>query len=137
MSMLRMDSRQGELRELGRRDALEARRMSSAALRASLAIFRMLSAPLCGGPRCSTRFARSSMNASNSGVAEAARHTGSWAARSFLGFPGLEEGALADLVAYPEHPGQDPDLLARPCVCILGGRMMSTGSVPITEDAWP
>lgn len=49
---------------------------------------------------------------------------GSWAARRFLGLPGLEEGAPADLVAYPDDPREDPEVLARPALRLLAGRLL-------------
>jgi imidazolonepropionase-like amidohydrolase len=49
---------------------------------------------------------------------------GSWAARRFLGLPGIEEGAPADLVAYADDPRADPETLAHPCLRILDGRLL-------------
>jgi imidazolonepropionase-like amidohydrolase len=46
---------------------------------------------------------------------------GSWTARRWLGLPGLEPGALADLVAYREDPRKRPDILSQPAVVILNG----------------
>ena len=45
----------------------------------------------------------------------------SWSARTFLGFPGIEEGAPADLVAFRDDPRDDPSILASPDVVILNG----------------
>ena len=45
----------------------------------------------------------------------------SWAARSFLGMPGIEEGAPADLVAFRDDPREDPAVLATPALTILDG----------------
>jgi len=45
----------------------------------------------------------------------------SWDARSFLGLPGIEEGAVADLVAYASDPRLDPEVLQHPVVRILDG----------------
>ncbi len=55
---------------------------------------------------------------------EAALAAGSWEARRFLGLPGLEEGAPADLVAYPDDPRRDLGVLARPSLRILDGRLL-------------
>jgi imidazolonepropionase-like amidohydrolase len=46
---------------------------------------------------------------------------GSWAARSWLGLPGIEEGAPADLVAYDTDPRADLAVLSRPARIILRG----------------
>jgi imidazolonepropionase-like amidohydrolase len=53
---------------------------------------------------------------------EAALAAGSWSARRFLGLPGIEEGAPADLVAYSEDPRENPRSLPKPLLCILEGR---------------
>jgi imidazolonepropionase-like amidohydrolase len=45
----------------------------------------------------------------------------SWTARSFLGMPGIEEGAPADLVAFRDDPREDPAALASPALTILDG----------------
>src|SRR5699024_7728122 len=45
----------------------------------------------------------------------------SWRAREFLGAPGLEAGAPADAVVYPEDPRQDITALARPRAVIRAG----------------
>jgi len=55
------------------------------------------------------------------GVALAA---GSWAARSWLGLPGLVEGAPADLTVYPADPRTDLGVLARPSRIVLRGRVV-------------
>jgi imidazolonepropionase-like amidohydrolase len=44
-----------------------------------------------------------------------------WSAREFLGFPGIEEGASADLVVYSSDPREDIAVLARPKAVILRG----------------
>jgi imidazolonepropionase-like amidohydrolase len=46
---------------------------------------------------------------------------GSWTARSFLGLPGIEEGAVADLTAYRDDPRRSPDVLASPTSVVLDG----------------
>ena len=60
-----------------------------------------------------------------SGVDRLALAGTSWAARRYLGLTGIEEGALADLVAYPDHPRGVPDVLDRPSLRILDGRVVS------------
>jgi imidazolonepropionase-like amidohydrolase len=45
-----------------------------------------------------------------------------WSARSWLGRPGLEEGAEADLVIYDEDPRDDVRVLARPRLVVVRGR---------------
>jgi imidazolonepropionase-like amidohydrolase len=49
---------------------------------------------------------------------------GSWGARDWLGFPGLVEGGLADLVAYPRDPRIDLSVLREPQRIILRGRVV-------------
>ena len=49
---------------------------------------------------------------------------GSWAARAWLGLPGLAEGAPADLIVYPTDPRTDLRVLAAPTRTILRGRVV-------------
>ena len=48
----------------------------------------------------------------------------SWAARDWLGFPGLVEGGLADLVIYPEDPRRDLRVVRAPSRIVLRGRVV-------------
>ncbi|MEW2513158.1 amidohydrolase family protein [Streptomyces sp. NPDC046870] len=48
----------------------------------------------------------------------------SWAARAWLGRPGLEEGAPADLVVYEADPRTDVRVLAAPRRVVLNGRVV-------------
>ena len=57
--------------------------------------------------------------------AEAALAAASWAARSWLGLPGIEEGAPADLVVYEADPRADLDTLQRPQRMLLRGRVVA------------
>ena len=60
------------------------------------------------------------------GVApEAALGAASWAARRYLGHPGIEDGAPADIVAFARDPRRDPGELARPVAVVLDGRLIS------------
>ncbi|MER7006353.1 amidohydrolase family protein [Dactylosporangium sp. NPDC000555] len=56
--------------------------------------------------------------------AEAVLRSGSWGAREWLGFPGLVEGGLADLVVYAEDPRHDLTTLLRPRRIVLRGRVI-------------
>ena len=56
--------------------------------------------------------------------AEAALAAASWAARSWLGLPCIEEGAPADVVVYDSDPRKDLDTLARPQRMVLRGRIV-------------
>ncbi|MFJ8854686.1 amidohydrolase family protein [Streptomyces sp. NPDC102437] len=47
-----------------------------------------------------------------------------WGARRWLGRPGLEEGAPADLVVYDEDPRADVRVLAAPRRVVLNGRVI-------------
>ncbi|QII06620.1 amidohydrolase family protein [Rhodococcoides fascians A25f] len=51
-----------------------------------------------------------------------------WDARSWLGRPGLEHGAPADLVVYSQDPRGGPDVLANPELVILRGRVTDRGA---------
>jgi imidazolonepropionase-like amidohydrolase len=67
--------------------------------------------------------------------AEMALSAGSWAARSYLGLTGIEEGGLADLVAYPDDPRGNPAVLARPELIVLDGRVWRVRQGVLTEAA--
>jgi imidazolonepropionase-like amidohydrolase len=56
--------------------------------------------------------------------AEAALGAGSWTARRWLGLPGIEEGAPADLVAFPADPRRDLAVLDEPSRVVLRGRVV-------------
>ncbi len=49
----------------------------------------------------------------------------STAARRYLGLPGVEDGAPADLVCYPADPRDDPEVLASPSAVLIGGRRVA------------
>jgi imidazolonepropionase-like amidohydrolase len=55
---------------------------------------------------------------------EAALGAASWSARAWLGLPGIEEGAPADIVAYADDPRGDPDVLRKPSLIMLDGRVV-------------
>lgn len=56
--------------------------------------------------------------------APAALSAATWAARAWLGRPGLTEGAPADLVVYPSDPRRDVRVLAAPRRIVLRGRVV-------------
>jgi imidazolonepropionase-like amidohydrolase len=56
--------------------------------------------------------------------AEDVLRAGSWGARAWLGFPGLHEGGLADLVVYERDPRADLSVLLEPQVIVLRGRVV-------------
>lgn len=56
--------------------------------------------------------------------AEAVLAAASWQAREWLGFPGLVEGGLADLVVYPEDPRRDLRVVRSPTRVVLRGRLV-------------
>jgi imidazolonepropionase-like amidohydrolase len=66
---------------------------------------------------------------------------GSWAARAYLGLPGLTEGAPADAVIYDSDPRADLAQLDHPRAVILRGRLMHrtrrTRSEPKRRGAVP
>jgi hypothetical protein len=49
----------------------------------------------------------------------------SWTARTWLGLPGLTDGAPADLVIYDEDPAAHPDILHHPRLIILRGQILA------------
>jgi imidazolonepropionase-like amidohydrolase len=51
---------------------------------------------------------------------------GSWAARAYLGLPGLADGAPADAVIYESDPRADLGQLEHPVAVILRGRLVAT-----------
>jgi imidazolonepropionase-like amidohydrolase len=55
--------------------------------------------------------------------AESAIAAASWKARSWLGLPGLVDGAPADLIVYDVDPTSDPRVLPHPSAIILRGRV--------------
>jgi imidazolonepropionase-like amidohydrolase len=54
-------------------------------------------------------------------------HAGSWGARQWLGFPGLVEGGLADLVVYDDDPRRDLTALRSPRLIVLRGTPIRSG----------
>ena len=52
----------------------------------------------------------------------------SWAARRWLGRPGLRPGARADLVVYRSDPRADPTVLREPALVMLRGRPVHVGA---------
>lgn len=50
-----------------------------------------------------------------------------WGARAWLGRPGLDEGAGADLVVYATDPRTDVGVLAHPAAVVLRGRVVAGG----------
>ncbi|MFH0519708.1 amidohydrolase family protein [Streptomyces sp. M41] len=56
--------------------------------------------------------------------AEVAVGAASWAARDFLGLPGLEEGGLADVTVYDADPRREPGVLRHPRRIVLRGRVV-------------
>jgi imidazolonepropionase-like amidohydrolase len=56
--------------------------------------------------------------------AEQVLASASWRAREWLGFPGLVEGGLADLVVYPEDPRLDLRVVRAPERIVLKGRVI-------------
>jgi imidazolonepropionase-like amidohydrolase len=57
--------------------------------------------------------------------AEAVLAAGSWRAREWLGFPGLVEGGLADLVVYACDPRSDLRVVQAPQRIVLRGQVIA------------
>jgi len=55
--------------------------------------------------------------------AEQALARASWEAREWLGHPGIEDGAPADLIVYPADPREDLGVLRHPQHIVLGGTL--------------
>lgn len=51
----------------------------------------------------------------------------SWRTREYLGRPGIEEGAPADVVVYPADPRRDVAVLAHPRAVVLRGAVVRAG----------
>lgn len=49
---------------------------------------------------------------------------GSWSARAWLGLPGIEEGAPADLAVFPRDPRTDLTVLRDPALLVLRGTVL-------------
>jgi imidazolonepropionase-like amidohydrolase len=56
--------------------------------------------------------------------ATAALGAGSWDARDYLGLPGIEIGAPADLVVFPDDPREDLTILDHPSLVLRRGRQI-------------
>jgi imidazolonepropionase-like amidohydrolase len=56
---------------------------------------------------------------------EAVLAAASWGARAWLGFPGLVEGGLADLVVYDADPRRDLTVVRTPRRIVLRGRVVA------------
>jgi len=54
----------------------------------------------------------------------AAMAAGCWDARTYLGLPGIEIGAPADLVIFPDDPRGDLAVLDHPALILLGGEVI-------------
>jgi imidazolonepropionase-like amidohydrolase len=57
----------------------------------------------------------------------AALGAASWAARRWLGRPGLQVGDRADLVVYRSDPRADLEVLREPALVMLRGRPVHAG----------
>jgi imidazolonepropionase-like amidohydrolase len=59
------------------------------------------------------------------GVApDVALGAGSWAAREYLGYPSIEDGASADIVVFADDPRDDAAVLSSPAVIIHDGAVL-------------
>ncbi|MGQ0718278.1 MAG: amidohydrolase family protein [Pseudonocardiales bacterium] len=58
----------------------------------------------------------------------------SWAARDWLGVPGLVAGAPADLLVTRTDPRLDPNVLRDPALLLLRGRARDNGSISDAEE---
>ena len=63
---------------------------------------------------------------------------GSWGSRAWLGEPGIEDGAPADLVLYDADPRTALDVLERPSLVLIGGRTVDPRSARVRPQrlAW-
>jgi imidazolonepropionase-like amidohydrolase len=59
--------------------------------------------------------------------AERAVAATSWDARAYLGFPGIAEGAPADLVVFDQDPRRDVHALEEPSFIVLDGKVVPPG----------
>lgn len=103
--------------------ALHERRYATIALahEAGIAVFAGTDA---GGSLAHGRIADEVLELHAAGLSRMAALTAAtWAARDWLGRPGLEEGAQADLVVYPTDPRVDLDVLRAPSHVMLRGQL--------------
>lgn len=68
---------------------------------------------------------------------EAALAAGSWAARAWLGEPGIEDGAPADLVVYRGDPRRSLEALEQPALVLISGRRVDPASARIRPSRLP
>lgn len=70
--------------------------------------------------------------------AEVALGAGSWTTRAWLGEPGIEDGAPADLVLYRADPRLSLDVLEQPALVLLSGQRVDPASARIRprRRAW-
>ena len=57
---------------------------------------------------------------------EKRRAAGTWEARAYLGLPGIEVAAPADLMVFPADPGEDLAILDHPSLILLNGRQVQS-----------
>jgi imidazolonepropionase-like amidohydrolase len=62
---------------------------------------------------------------------ETALAAGSWAARAWLGEPGIEDGAPADLVVYHSDPRRSLEVIEQPALILIGGRRVDPAAAHI------
>jgi|GEM_PF-34166 len=62
---------------------------------------------------------------------------GTWAARSYLGEPGLLEGASADLVLYRQDPRESLPALLSPQLVVIGGRTVAPSLAAVRPEFTP
>jgi imidazolonepropionase-like amidohydrolase len=91
--------------------------------RATEAGVRVFAGTDAGGMVAHGRIADEVLALHRAGMSEAdALGAASWAARDWLGRPGLAPGDRADLVLYPSDPRAELDVLREPAVVLLRGR---------------
>lgn len=65
---------------------------------------------------------------------EQALAAGTFGTRRWLGLPGIEEGARADIVLYQGDPRRSLDVLDHPELVIIGGARVQVAATPPTRD---
>ena len=96
--------------------------MVAAALEAGVTVLAGTDAGL--GPHGMIRYEIELLHAGGMSAGEALG-AGSWVARTWLGLPGIEEGAPADLVAFRTDPRTDLSALGAPATIVLAGRVVT------------
>ncbi|HEX8026438.1 MAG TPA: amidohydrolase family protein [Candidatus Limnocylindrales bacterium] len=104
-------------------DRVARRERALANYRAMLPVARRLGVPILAGTDTAGTIADEVGSLVEYGLEPAdALRSATTVGRVFLGEPGLDDGAAADVVTFDDDPRDDPDVLRRPAAVVLRGR---------------